>query len=177
MQARTGGGCATQGGFTYLMLLWWVALAGVMLMALGQSWSMQARRERETELIHRGEAIRVAIEAYVSVPVGEGVSRLPNKLEDLLEDRRSGELRRHLRQLWRDPLTRGGEWGLVRDAGGISGVHSLSRQVPLVPPAGVERYDQWRFVAEVQAPSTGRGASEAEPGGLASPVAASTTPP
>ena len=35
-----------EGGFTYLLLLWWVALAGVMLMALGESWSMQARRDR-----------------------------------------------------------------------------------------------------------------------------------
>jgi len=166
-----------EGGFTYLLLLWWVALAGVMLMALGESWSMQARREREAELVYRGEQIRAAIEAYASVPVGEGVSRLPDKLEDLLEDRRSGPLRRHLRQLWRDPITRGGTWGLVRDAGGIAGVHSLSRQVPLLPPAGVERYDQWRFVAEVQAPPQGPAASGAEPSVSPSPLLTPTTSP
>ncbi len=136
-----------QAGFTYLLLLWWVALSGVMLMALGESWMAQAQRDREAELVHRAEQIQRAIEAYASTPVNEGVSRLPTKLEELLEDRRTGELRRHLRQLWRDPITRGGNWGLVRDANnGITGVHSLSRQKPLRAPSGVERYDEWRFV-------------------------------
>lgn len=139
--------CRAQGGFTYLLLLWWVALSGVMLMALGEHWAAQAQRDREAELVDRAEQIQRAIEAYASVPVNDGVSRLPRKLEDLLEDRRSGELRRHLRQPWRDPITRGGAWGLVRDANeGITGVHSLSRQRPLRAPAGVERYDQWRFM-------------------------------
>jgi type II secretory pathway pseudopilin PulG len=144
-----------QGGFTYLLLLWWVALSGVMLMALGESWAVQAQRDREAELAYRGDQIRQAIEAYASVPVNEGVSRLPHKLEELLEDRRTGELRRHLRQAWRDPITRGGAWGLVRDASqGITGVHSLSRGKPLRAPPGVERYDEWRFViGQAPAPS------------------------
>ena len=136
-----------QAGFTYLLLLWWVALSGVMLMALGERWTAQAQRDREAELVDRAEQIQRAIEAYASTPVNEGVSRLPTQLEELLEDRRTGELRRHLRQLWRDPITRGGPWGLVRDANnGITGVHSLSRQKPLRAPSGVERYDEWRFV-------------------------------
>lgn len=136
-----------QAGFTYLLMLWWVALSGVMLMALGESWTAQAQRDRESELVHRAEQIQRAIEAYASTPVNEGVSRLPQKLEELLEDRRTGELRRHLRQLWGDPITRGGNWGLVRDANnGITGVYSLSRQKPLRAPSGVERYDEWRFV-------------------------------
>lgn len=135
-----------QTGFTYLLLLWWVALSGVMLMALGESWTTQAQRDREAELVYRGEQIQRAIEAYASTPVNEGVSRLPTKLEELLEDRRTGELRRHLRQAWRDPVTRG-NWGLVRDANkGITGVYSPSRQKPLRAPSGVERYDEWRFV-------------------------------
>ena len=35
-----------QAGFTYLLLLWWVALSGVMLMALGESWTAQAHEQR-----------------------------------------------------------------------------------------------------------------------------------
>src|SRR3989344_3465450 len=96
------------------MLLWWVALSGLMLAALAQSWVLDARRAREAELVWRGEQFRQAIEAYASVPVGEGQSHLPRRLEDLLEDRRSGELQRHLKRIWPDPLTGRTEWGLVR---------------------------------------------------------------
>lgn len=136
----------TQTGLTYLMLLWWVAISGLMLAGLAQSWTLDARRAREAELIWRGEQFRIAIEAYASVPVGEGASRLPQRLEDLLEDRRSGEPQRHLKRIWRDPLTGRAEWGLVREGEGIAGVHSLSTARPLNAPEGVTRYDQWRFV-------------------------------
>lgn len=139
-----------QSGFTYVLLLWWVALSGLMMAALGQGWSLDARRAREAELIWRGEQFRVAIEAYASVPVGEGESRLPKRLEDLLEDRRSGEVQRHLRRIWPDPLTGRAEWGLVKQGDGqdegIAGVHSLSTATPVNAPDGITRYDQWRFV-------------------------------
>lgn len=134
------------GGFTYLMLLWWVALSGLMLAALAQSWMLDARRAREAELVWRGEQFRLAIEAYASVPVGEGQSQLPRRLEDLLEDRRSGELQRHLKRIWPDPITGSTEWGLVREGDGITGVHSLSVARPLNAPEGVQRYEQWTFV-------------------------------
>lgn len=136
----------SQTGFTYIMLLWWVALSGLMLAALSQSWVIDARRAREAELIWRGEQFRLAIEAYASVPVADGASRLPTRLEDLLEDRRAGVVQRHLRRIWRDPITGRAQWGLVREGDGIVGVHSLSPAVPLNPPDGITRYDQWRFV-------------------------------
>jgi len=137
-----------QRGFTYLLLLWWVALSGLALAAMAHSWTMDARRAREAELIWRGEQFRQAIEAYASVPVGEGESRLPMRLEDLLEDRRGGDVKRHLRRIWPDPLTGRAEWGLVKDGDGqgISGVHSLSQARPVNAPDGVTRYDQWHFV-------------------------------
>lgn len=138
---------ARQGGFTFLLLLWWVALSGLMLAALAQAWQNDARRQRELELIWRGDAIRLAIEAYASVPVREGQARLPTRLEDLLEDRRSGSLQRHLRRIWPDPITGQPRWGLVREGDGIVGVHSLSTARPLLAPEGVERYDAWQFVA------------------------------
>lgn len=135
-----------QRGFTYVLLLWLVALSGLMLAAMAQSWTMDARRAKEAELIWRGEQFRLAIEAYASVPVGEGQARLPMRLEDLLEDRRSGEVQRHLRRIWRDPITGRSEWGLVREGEGIAGVHSLSTATPVNAPDGITRYDEWRFV-------------------------------
>ncbi len=133
-------------GFTYLMVLFWVAISGVMLMALSRTWLMDARRERDTELTYRGEQIREALSAYAAVPVSTGSSRAPERLEDLLEDRRSGQVVRHLRRVWRDPITNSLAWGLVKDAqGGIVGVFSNSPKVPLLGPVGVLTYRDWRF--------------------------------
>jgi len=150
MRARRRHG---EGGFTYLMLLWWVAISGFMLATLGQSWLLDARRAREAELIWRADQLRQAIEAYASVPVSPGASRLPTRLVDLLEDRRSGELQRHLKRVWTDPITGRAEWGLVREGEGIVGVHSLSTAKPLNAPDGVETYAEWVFLAG-QGPAT-----------------------
>ena len=133
-------------GFTYLMVLFWVALSGVMLMAVSRSWLMDARRERDTELIYRGEQIRDALSAYAAVPVSTGGSRAPQRLDELLEDRRGGQVQRHLRRVWRDPITDSSAWGLVKDEqGGIVGVFSDSAKVPLLAPESVRSYRDWRF--------------------------------
>jgi type II secretory pathway pseudopilin PulG len=142
-----------QAGFTYLMLLWWVAVSSVLVTALSQTWVIDARREREFDLVFKGEQIRSAIAAYAKAPVAEGTSRLPSRLEDLLQDQRLGKPVHHLRRLWRDPIT-GGEWGLIKAKdGGITGVFSTSPKAPLRPPENVSAYVEWRFVgaAEVAA--------------------------
>lgn len=130
-------------GFTYLMLLWWVAISGVMLAALGHSWAVEARRQREVELVFRGEQILRALETYrLSTP--EGQASLPMRLEDLLDDRRSGVSKRHLRRLWPDPIT-GEDWAYVWAGDRLRGVYSLGKGVPLSGPEGVQKYDEWRF--------------------------------
>lgn len=150
-----------QGGFTYLMLLWWVALSGIMLMALAQRWSTEARRHKEMELVFRGEQIRLAIEAYAKVPVEPGQSPLPTSLDELVADRRDGTVRHHLRRLWPDPITGSPQWGLVQDPPvtpmgkpGIRGVYSLSAQRPLRAPPGVASYTEWAFLMGQPQPGT-----------------------
>jgi hypothetical protein len=133
-------------GFSYLMLLGWIALSGVVLMAASTAWRHQAQREREIEMVFRAEQIQAAITAYAAVPVSPGQSPWPRSLEVLLTDERSGQVVRHLRRVWPDPLT-GGHWGLVREGDGIRGVHSLSRLTPLRAPKGVSQFDEWRFLA------------------------------
>lgn len=145
------GSARRQEGFTYLGILLAVAILGVMLAAAGQVWSTTAQRDREAELLFVGEAYRAAIESYY-----RGSAQLPRELQDLVEDRRSLVLRRHLRRLYVDPTTGRLDWEIVRTAdGGILGVHSSSHGVPLkranfpAREAGFENaecYCDWQFV-------------------------------
>lgn len=138
-------------GFTYLMLLWWVAIGSVMLAALGQQWSMERKRQREVEMVYRAQAIAAALVSYHEVAVNGQEAAWPQRLEDLLEDRRSGKLQRHLRRAWKDPMTPDGQWGLMlagsAPQSGINGVYSLAQGTPLRAPVGVSRYAEWRFEA------------------------------
>lgn len=105
---------ARQTGFTYLGLLFFVALSSAGLAALGNSWQMAAQRERERELEFRGNEIAKAIASYVKAsPVQPG--QYPQRLEDLLVDRRAVKPRHHLRRLYLDPFTGKPDWVLVQD--------------------------------------------------------------
>ena len=100
-------------GFTYLGLLYAVALSSTALLAAGMLWSTEARRDKEEQLLFAGEQIRAAIGAYWDkAPAGQP-HRLPLRLEDLLDDKRWPATRRHLRQVFVDPATGTREWGLV----------------------------------------------------------------
>jgi type II secretory pathway pseudopilin PulG len=147
-----------QRGFTYLGLLLAVALLGSGLAATGSLWSVHAQREREAELLFAGDQIRQAVKRYYEdVPLGQR-HRFPQRLDDLLLDRRWPTVRRHLRRIYLDPVT-GADWVLVpAPGGGILGVHSRSTAIPL-KRQGFGRLDEafedaatladWRFVYRV----------------------------
>ena len=90
---------ARQSGFTYLWLLFALAAGAAGLAALGERASMAVQREREAELMFRGQQIAQAISAYRAATPG-AVKALPLSLQELLEDRRSERPLRHLRQLY-----------------------------------------------------------------------------
>ena len=91
----------------------------------GQSLAALMQRERETELLWRGQQYRQAIASYCNVKQG----MYPAKLEDLLKDPRFPATVRHLRRLYLDPMT-GKEWELVKDpAERLIGVRSSSDAV------------------------------------------------
>ena len=137
---------SAQSGFTYLMVLWWVAISSVALAAMGQQWVMESRRQREAELAFRGEQIKQAIDAYyASAPDGQP-KVLPKRLEDLVEDKRQMKVKHHLRQLWVDPIT-GKPWGVVKAGEFIKGVYSTSRQKPIKAPGNAPSYQEWKFVS------------------------------
>lgn len=134
-----------------LLLSFVVAL---LLLALTRWWEGELRREKERELLWVGSQFRDALDAYMLATPTEQVPR-PVRLEELLLDERGERPRRHLRRLYRDPLTGTTDWGVIRAADGtIVGVHSKSTARPL-PADGSsprfhafedsQRYDQWHF--------------------------------
>lgn len=125
-------------GFTYLVLLFALALAGAALARLGPPWQQAAQRGREAELLFRGGQIRDALQRFHDSTPG-GTAALPAQLDELLTDRRGPTPRHHLRRLYTDPFTGRADWLAVRDAtGGIVGVRSRSQRPALrrqdVPP-------------------------------------------
>lgn len=145
----------SQRGFTYLAMLFAVAMVGVALSAAGVMWSTERQREREKELLFIGNQFRHAIADYYEHSPGT-VKRYPRSLVDLLRDNRFLGIQRHLRQIYVDPMTGSDNWGLITaPEGGIMGVHSLSNARP-VKQAGFsdrdadferkETYSDWRFV-------------------------------
>mgnify|MGYP000116382826 CR=1 FL=1 len=149
---RSGEVTMRQRGFGYLLVLFMVAALGLMLARAGKVWHTTAQREREAELLFIGNQFRRAITSYVeSSPAA--ARQYPARLEDLLDDKRSGVSKRHLRRIYADPMTGAAQWGLVQASGRISGVHSLAQGQPLKTSFGerdaafseATRYDQWVF--------------------------------
>ncbi|WP_213083242.1 type II secretion system protein, partial [Escherichia coli] len=91
-------------GFTYLAVLFLVAITAAGLAALGRSWTTAAQRERERELEFRGGEIARAIASYARATPNPQ-AQYPKSWDDLLEDRRGLKARHHLRRLYPDPFT------------------------------------------------------------------------
>lgn len=141
-------------GFTYLAVLFLLALAGITATATAIVWRIEQQRELEAELLFAGAEFARAIESYRAV-APNAPQPWPRSLEDLVRDPRTPGVRRHLRKVYRDPIRRSTEWGLIRTPeGGIVGVHSLSMRKPIrtVPAAGLTlrepgSYAGWLFAA------------------------------
>ena len=144
-----------QRGYTYLMVLFMIAIMGVMLAAGAQVWHQAAQREKERELLFVGNQFRQAIGQYYLRSPGTA-KKFPDELSDLLKDERQLATQRYLRKIYRDPITGEAEWGLVQVAGsGIAGVYSLSQEEPLKSSnfrladeafEGAAKYSDWKFV-------------------------------
>jgi type II secretory pathway pseudopilin PulG len=153
------------GGFTYLGVLYIVALMGVLLAVAGEAWHTQAMREREAELLFAGDAYRRAIIRYHAAG-----GTYPRELAELLKDPRRPDTQRYLRKLYPDPITGKAEWGLMKSAdGGIAGVHSLSEDKPFktagfkleyVGFEGKQKYSDWQFALVPVAATPPKGGAE-----------------
>ena len=117
-----------QQGFTYLTILVLIVMLSLALGAASEHIANITKREREAELMFIGEQYRNAIASYYQSALG-GVKQFPPTLESLVLDKRSVSPLRHIRKLYRDPITDSDEWGLVKTPDGqITGVFSLSNE-------------------------------------------------
>lgn len=148
-----------QRGATYLMMMFIIVLVGVTLMMVSQHWSVVMKRDREAELLFRGNRIKEAIERYVAdyeVQKATRSNRYPLKLENLTK-----RPKRYLQTVYKDPMT-GEDFDLIRVGKDIRGVRSTSMDIPmdLVNFKGASSYSSIRF----EAVAAGCGSNPANPG-------------
>jgi type II secretory pathway pseudopilin PulG len=141
-----------QEGFTYLAVLFAVAILAGGLGLAGEMWDTSARRDKEAELLFVGHQYRVAIQRYyLSGPQRQ----YPPALEDLLKDPRRPGTERYLRRLYPDPVTGEPLVAIKGPQGGVVGVRSASEDKPLkiagfkprdAALEGSTKYSDWQFV-------------------------------
>ncbi len=141
-------------GFAYLWTLMLIGFMGVGLSLGSHLYQISVQREKESRLLFIGRQFRLAIERYKSSGPENAKDQYPATLDDLLKDPRYPNTVRHLRKLYRDPMTGKTEWATVVLQGRIVGVHSLSEQKPIkqdnfeASDAGFrnkEKYADWVF--------------------------------
>jgi type II secretory pathway pseudopilin PulG len=140
-----------QTGFTFIGLLFAIAMLGMALASVGIVWSTQIRRDKEAELLWIGNQYRTAIGQYYATG-----GQFPLTLADLLEDKRFPQVRRYLRRLFPDPMTGQVDWQLVKAPDmGIMGIASSSQGKPIKVAGFATRdasfqdaqsYSDWKFV-------------------------------
>ena len=150
-----------QAGYAMATLLVTLSVMGVLLSTMLPSWSQAAKREREAELVFRGEQYARAIGLFQKKNPGV----FPLNLKTLVEQR-------FLRRLYKDPMTGNGKFLVLYQAseqelktvrasqetdyqtgisipetqGGIIGVVSKSTEPSLLLYNGRSTYGEWEFV-------------------------------
>lgn len=93
----------TDEGFTLAMVIVGIAVMAIFLGVAVQTVSFQMKREREAELIFRGEQYVEAIRLFKTK-----YGRYPMRLKELWEADP-----KVIRRKWKDPITRSENWGIV----------------------------------------------------------------
>jgi type II secretory pathway pseudopilin PulG len=166
---------SSDSGYTLVVFVMIIAVMAIMMAVAVEIVSFQAQREREAELIFRGQQYVEGIRIYK-----QKYGRNPMRMKELWEANP-----RVLRQKWKDPITDSEEWGLVfmgqegreltvpggrggrrrptptrtpvferereggeggEKVGPIIGVHSLSTDQSIKIYEGRTQYDEWKFV-------------------------------
>lgn len=132
-----------QSGFSFLFVLFAIVLVGLSMMGANKQWTTMMQREREAELLYRGDQYRRAIRSYVDGQPPSIPRRCPRTVDDLLKDERPPKVKHHLRSAYRDPIT-GGPFFAVPGKNGMKGVVSASERTTLKRDHFPPEYDQFR---------------------------------
>jgi len=158
-----------------MVVLVMLAILGLSMGIAGTTWRTVVQRAKEKELLFRGGQYRQAIERYYKTTHGGGTGLLPSKLEDLLKDPRFAGTKRHIRKLYKDPMT-GEDFVVIKDktsGGRIKGVRSESKWEPFKKDgfakeyekfADAENYQGWEFVFEPPRSSSRSQPTHGQPG-------------
>ncbi|MET0983095.1 MAG: type II secretion system protein [Telluria sp.] len=146
-----------EAGFTYVGLVVFVAILGMVGAATLKVDGLLRRAQAEQELLEIGAAFSEALRSYAAA-TPQGFPPVPPTLQDLLKDPRFPGTRRHLRKIFVDPITGSTEWGVQYqgDKVGVLAVYSLSQAQPLKLAnfdarfqnfENKERLSEWKFTA------------------------------
>jgi hypothetical protein len=109
-------------GYLVIMLMMAVFAIAIGFLIAVPVWQTEVKREKEEELIFRGEQYVEAVRLYVIKNPG----RFPASLKELLD-------KKFIRKLYKDPMTESGEWNVILNptSGGLSS--GSEPQVYVVP--------------------------------------------
>jgi len=122
LASRVGRASLDDSGYIMAVLLIGMAITAVMMTAAVPAWRQRAQRERELELIFRGEQYARSIALFYKKNAA-----LPPDFEVLVQGH-------YLRKKWKDPIT-GDDFALMM-AGGTGGSPGMpgGTSVPNTPP-------------------------------------------
>jgi hypothetical protein len=152
MKKPVSGNRASEGGFSYVVLMFAIVLMGLGMTVAARQWKVMVQRELEADLLSKGIEIQNALALYsATMKIGRVVPGevYPQTLAELTRLPKP-----FLRKVYADPLGHG-DWELVRaPTGGIMGVRSKNKSRPIwqhnFPPAvrhfdGRKSYYDWVF--------------------------------
>jgi type II secretory pathway pseudopilin PulG len=96
-------------GYVLIMLMFIVTVLAIGLMVAVPVWETQIKREKEEELIFRGNQYVEAVRIYQLKNPG----RFPQELDILVEEK-------CLRRPYKDPMTPEGDWNLILQMPGVN---------------------------------------------------------
>jgi type II secretory pathway pseudopilin PulG len=117
-----------QRGATLMVVLLMMIIMGLAAGIAGNTWKNVMQKEREEELLFRGDQYRRAIESYYKMAYAGAQGALPKSVDELLKDPRSLQTLRHLREAYKDPFT-GEDFELVKEGGTVTGLPGVAQSL------------------------------------------------
>jgi hypothetical protein len=130
-----------QSGFAYLAVLFLVVAISISMGIVAQNEDTLLKREKEQDWLFMGKQYQRAIASYYNQSP-DGITTLPNKIEDLLLDKRFIAPVRHLRKAYYDPMHTQQSWILIRNQENqVIGAYSPSQE-PILSTKIIAEYQE-----------------------------------